>query len=317
MEYKSQFADAINGLIHYKRSMGFNYVTNEYRLKQFDEFCITFFPDENQLTKALVMEWLKRRENESEANLSKRMEVLRQLGKYITSHGTSAFIVPTNYQPHIPRYQPHIFTEHELQAFFHEVDTCKINKAFPVRHLVYPVLFRLIYCCGLRLSEAGNLLRKDVDSASGKLYIINSKNKKDRLIVMSDDMAELCRRYDNLVDKVYPDRTWFFPSSEERHYCKSSIDYAFRYFWNLTGIVCSGNQPRVHDLRHQFCITRINTWITEGKEIQALLPYLSSYLGHSSIRETDYYLKLVLNSFCVITDKTVKKFNSIVPEVRY
>lgn len=252
-------------------AIGFSYVTNEYRLKQFDEFCFTHFPSEYQLTKSLAMEWLKRRTNESESNLSKRMETLRQLGKYMNSQGTMAFIIPTSYQPKVPRYQPHIFTNKELKAFFNAVDACKIEKSFPVRHLVYPVLFRPIYCCGLRLSEASSLLRKDVETVSGNVYIINSKNRKDRLIVMSEDMSALCHRYDCLMNQIYSDRIWFFPSNEENHYCKSSIDYAFRYFWNFTSISCSGNQPRVHDLRHQYCITRINTWLREGKEIQSLL----------------------------------------------
>lgn len=147
----------------------------------------------------------------------------------MNSQGTTAFIIPISYQPKVPRYQPHIFTNNEIKAFFNAADTCKVEKSFPVRHLVYPVLFRLIYCCGLRLSEASSLLRKDIDTVSGNVYIIDSKNKKDRLIVMSEDMSTLCNRYDCLVDKIYPDRTWFFPSNEGRHYCKSSIDYAFRY----------------------------------------------------------------------------------------
>jgi len=317
MEYKSQFTHDIKGLIQYKRSLGFSYVTNEYRLKQFDNFCCIYFPNEHKLTKSLAMEWLKRRTDESESNLSKRMEALRQLGKYMNLQEIKAFTIPTFYQPKVPRYQPHIFSDNELIAFFNATDICKINKSYPVRHLVYPVLFRLIYCCGLRLSEASCLLRKDIDTISETVYIINSKNGKDRLIVMSEDMSALCLRYDCLIDEIYPDRLWFFPSSKEKHYCKSSIDYAFRYFWNLTGISGSGNLPRVHDLRHQYCITRINTWLRDGKEIQSLLPYLSSYMGHSSLKETDYYLRLVLESFSVITDKTVADFNSVVPEVEY
>jgi integrase len=48
----------------------------------------------------------------------------------------------------------------------------------------------------------------------------------------------------------------------------------------------------LHDLRHTFAVNRLVSWYQEGKNVQRLLPHLSTYLGHGSIRETQNYLAL-------------------------
>ena len=51
-------------------------------------------------------------------------------------------------------------------------------------------------------------------------------------------------------------------------------------------------QPRLHDFRHTFAVTRLLTWYREGKDVQRMLPLLSTYLGHCSVDETSVYLKM-------------------------
>ena len=48
--------------------------------------------------------------------------------------------------------------------------------------------------------------------------------------------------------------------------------------------------PRIHDLRHSFAVRRLTTWYEEGVDVQAKLPLLSTYLGHSSVLATEVYL---------------------------
>ncbi len=48
--------------------------------------------------------------------------------------------------------------------------------------------------------------------------------------------------------------------------------------------------PRVHDLRHTAAVRRLSLWYREGKDVQALLPVLVTYLGHSAVRCTEIYL---------------------------
>lgn len=51
-------------------------------------------------------------------------------------------------------------------------------------------------------------------------------------------------------------------------------------------------QPRLHDFRHTFAVVRLVTWYREGKNVQRLLPHLSTYLGHGEVSATQRYLTM-------------------------
>lgn len=61
-------------------------------------------------------------------------------------------------------------------------------------------------CYGLRPQEPPAIRTGDVDLETGDVYIRQSKRHKDRHIIMSGDMLDLCRRYDSVAGK----RQWFF-----------------------------------------------------------------------------------------------------------
>ena len=49
-------------------------------------------------------------------------------------------------------------------------------------------------------------------------------------------------------------------------------------------------QPRLHDFRHSFAVSRVAGWYAQGRDVNALLPALSTYLGHISVENTRLYL---------------------------
>jgi len=51
-------------------------------------------------------------------------------------------------------------------------------------------------------------------------------------------------------------------------------------------------QPRIHDLRATFAVHRLTAWYRENANVQARLPMLATYLGHSSIAGTMCYLSM-------------------------
>jgi integrase len=50
-------------------------------------------------------------------------------------------------------------------------------------------------------------------------------------------------------------------------------------------------RPRVHDLRHTFAVTTLTGWYRDGTDVQAQLPVLSAYLGHSCPEATYWYFQ--------------------------
>ena len=81
--------------------------------------------------------------------------MIRQLALYMTRLGIPAYVLPKNTTPKVPRYTPHIFSNNEIAALFKQADACHYCAEVPLRHRIMPVLFRLLYGCGLRISERG------------------------------------------------------------------------------------------------------------------------------------------------------------------
>jgi len=314
-EFRSNFKPYIEGLISQKRAFGFKYISEEMMLATFDRFCITHYKAEKQLDRSIVMHWAKQTPTESRNSKNNRVGIVRQLAKYIVSLGLEAFRAPE-----IRREQtkpPHIFTREELIAFFKATDHMEQLSAFPVRHLVLPVIFRVIYCCGLRLAEACNLKCDDINLHTGELFIRQSKGFNDRIVFLADDVRVLCRHYDSKVSETFPVRQWFFLSSDDRPYLKNSICRVFNKIWGQTEF--SGKtpiKPTTHCFRHTFAVNRMNKWIYDGANFENRLKYLSKYLGHRSAQHTQYYLHFVQSLFPKFK-RMVKDFDHIIPEVSY
>lgn len=80
------------------------------------------------------------------------------------------------------RTMPYIFTDDELRRVFAESDKEPYCKTNPCRHLIIPVIYRLIYFCGLRPNEGRELKRSDFCYEDKTLYIRKNKSHRERLI---------------------------------------------------------------------------------------------------------------------------------------
>ena len=128
---------------------------------------------------------------------------------------------------------------------------------------------------------------------------------------------DLLCRYDCIIRDTYPDRTAFFPNQSGDYYSKSTLDKWFHEFWDQLpeAAVTKGNPPRVHDLRHSYCVYRLNQWVREHADLNALYPYLSEFMGHSNFADTDYYLTLAEPFYSEFESRMHSVNASILPEV--
>ena len=95
----------------------------------------------------------------------------------------------------------------------------------------------------------------------------------------------------------------------------TAIDKKFEEFWSRTSFAGKvDRQPTIHSLRHTFVVDKMNEWMLSGIDADAMMPYLSRYLGHASIQETQYYFHTIEQAFPVIRrcDAMTK---SVIPEV--
>jgi len=239
---------------------------------------------------------------------------IRQFALYLVSLGMDAYISGAGRSK--SSYVPHVFTIEELTAFFEQVDHFFPGyRSKPRMAMAYSVMFRLYYCCGLRLSEVCHLHGSDIDLKNGSITVIASKGYKDRIVYMSFDLLDMCRKYDVCLQKELPQSEWFFPASEPaKCICSTNMTRRFHYFWNKTAYAAKTDKgPNVHALRHTFVVHRINKWMLEGLDFQQMLPYLSRYLGHNSMTETHYYYHLAASAFDIIRNHPTAK--NLIPEV--
>ena len=216
---------------------------------------------------------------------------------------------------------PHIFTMEEILALFHEIDSYEPKAAgSPVYKRLaeeYKVLFRLLYCCGLRNSEGCGIAAEQVDLTNGILTILDSKGSKDRLVYMADDLSALCGEYyEYLCDELRHRPRWFFPGKDpDKPLKNTSVDRVFNRFWAATKFSSAcNNKPTVHDLRFTFVTDRIDLWVMEGIDTDVMMPYLQKYLGHKNLQDSYYYYhnSRQLYESIRIMDKTI---DQVIPEV--
>ncbi len=314
--YISNFGKHIEEFIVQKQALGYPYEESKRILENFDRFCLEKFPTEHILTKEIGLTFAVRKDTEGAGGFRNRMMPVREFAKYLRRIGIEAYIIPIDLTKKPARYVPHIYSKEELRIFFDTIDQIPVKKNFPVRHLVIPTYFRLVYCCGLRPSEARKLRTEQVDLLGGKLIILESKGHKDRVVPLSEDVLKLCRNYHIKVCKIMPNREFFFPDSNGKMYTKKWAEKTFRVQWAKTGIVRSGtNPPRIYDFRHTFATHRLYLWMKEGKDLSAYLPYLSSYMGHAQLSDTSYYLHLVPEIFENMSEFDFSTREFLLPEV--
>ena len=311
-------ADAIAAMVGEKRAVGYKYDAEARVLARFEAFTRGEFPGLDTLTEASVQAWITaaRGRGVKPATLQGLAAPTRELARWLGRRGVAAYLLPRAALPRPARYVPHIYTDAELAALFAQTDRCHYCSEVPLRHLVMPVLFRTIYACGLRCSEARLLRVADVDIDTGVLQIRDAKGGKDRQVPVSETLRKRLAGYHAQVAGQPGRREWFFPGARlDQPLTLGNVYHNFRRFLWQAGISHGGpgHGPRVHDLRHTMAVNNLRSWFAHERDVGALLPVLQAYLGHSSIADTGYYLHLTAESYPDITARVQQTIGDVVP----
>ena len=313
--FSGPLASAANGLITYARMSGNHYNTEGRHLIHICELAETLNINPDTLPKTLVDKWCVKKDTESHKTWSNRIYVIRKLAKYMDSMGMVVYHTPLKVPGRKSEYTPHIYTNEELRNFFACADQIPSYTNCPNRKAVASLIFRLIYGCGLRLSEALNLEIQDVDTEKDLLIIRNSKMDKSRYVPMSHELGDECRLYIQKVKLISKPNDPFFLAPDKGFYSRRAIYHLFRQILDMAGICHSGKGPRIHDFRHTFAVNCLKKWIKDGKSLTSALPVLAAYLGHKSLKESQNYLRLTADMYPEITKSLNDTFNDLIPEV--
>jgi site-specific recombinase XerD len=160
---------------------------------------------------------------------------------------------------------------------------------------VAPVLFRLMYTCGLRPTEVRMLKLADVNLNTGEVLITKNKTHKERIVVMSDDMAALCKAYENRRHEFFVRSNYYFPRVDGTAYTNQQLTALCKRCWRFAKPDLSHRscQPQAIRPAAPICISVLQQWLDEGRDLLTMLPYLRTYMGHEHIEDTAYYIHIL------------------------
>jgi integrase len=318
--FTGPFADICHAYLQKNRALGYKYNINETYLKQFDSFCIGKAQPGDPITKELFEEWTQKRDYEAAASHGIRYKVLAQFCTDLNNNGAQTYIgFHSIKHDELGRgFAPYIFTADEISRFLAASAEVKPSKWSRCTHLVLPVMFRLLYSSGLRLSEAIMLEIPDVDLDAGMLSIRDTKFDKSRKLPMAESMLAVCKWYVQKMQEAFRGTRFFFPAPDGGHFAECTIYTRYREILFAAGISHGGRGkgPRLHDLRHTFAVHALRKLVSEGQDLYVTLPILSNYLGHKSLVSTECYLRLTAEVYPELTENFEAHFGPVFPEVQ-
>ncbi|RPI08014.1 MAG: integrase [Zetaproteobacteria bacterium] len=223
-----------------------------------------------------------------------KLSHLRSFFQYAVSRGhltTAPLPIVTPKRP--PAFVPYIYTREEIRRLL------QASESHSPRSSLEPATIRtmllVFYGAGLRLREATNLTRADVDLVASVLTIRNTKFGKTRLVPVGTQLNGALMEYDGSRPRGRPADAPFFATRAGGPVKRRTLDQNFRLLCDRAGIRRTDEthqQPRIHDLRHAFAVHRLTSWYQQGVDVQRLLHPLSVYLGHVNLRDTQVYLSM-------------------------
>ena len=310
------FAETADAFIQYKRSCGFKYENEPKCLSRFCKFADSHDVTMIEITRELTEAWIAPIEGEAAKTRAHRITCVRQFALYLDSIGYDAYILPEQHGMNSSSFIPYIFTHEQIKALISEVDSTQAWEGSKNMHLALPVIFRILYCCGLRVSEVCNLQLRDVHLDAGLLTVRDSKNGSDRFIPMSDSVKRACVSY---AEHIWweKDTDYFFMAPDRTKLSPMTIYQRYRRYLIGAGISHGGkgNGPRLHDLRHTFAVHCLQKWINEGADLTAMMPILSTYMGHKGIISTAKYLRLTSEIYPELMKQVEDNCSYVIPEV--
>lgn len=312
------FKALIKEFVDFKQATGFKYQKEYSLLKQFDDYCVQQQITEAALTKDISDGWCKKRPYEKPRANDQRVTALRQFAFYLVSMGYDAYIpVHTeDKRSHRSRYTSYIFTHDEIAKIIECSDKIYPNRRSTM-HLVMPVLARLLYSTGLRIMEVLNLQLKHIDLTEGIIRIEHAKFNKDRLIPVSASMLDILRQYCKVMHPMFLPDEYLFIGVARRPYGHHDVYLRFREVLLQADIPHAGrgNGPRIHDLRHTFACHTLQRIEQQKIDLYAMLPILSTYMGHESVGATSLYLRMTAEVYPQITEAVNAVCSYVIPEV--
>lgn len=292
------FSRALEEYLTLRRNLGFELKTAERFLLRF----VAFLEEQgaSHVTTDLALRWAIQPPTAQPTQWAKRFGIARRFAQYLCSIDPRTEIPPKDLLPYrYRRKRPYIYSNEEIVSLLDEAR--KLGSASGLRAQTYFTLFGLLAVTGMRVSESIALNNDDVDLEEGVLRIRHTKFGKTRLIPVHASTQHVLTEYACLRNRIHPTpaTSSFFLSEHGQRLTDGTVRWNFAMCSRRTGLrqpaagYKHGHGPRLHDFRHAFAVQTILTWYRKGLNVEQHLPKLSTYLGHTAVGNTYWYLTAI------------------------
>jgi integrase len=290
--FGSWLAPCLGRFVSVRRAAGARYDSQVLLLEAFDRYVQDRVPQAPLRTHYLLdyVEDLARLSARARDNA---ISVVWQALTYAIVHGASVEPLPPRPQPASPGLRvrpPQLISVEELVAIL------KAARELPPRNALRPVttvtLLGLLWTTGIRIGEALSLDVGDLEPTQHLLTIRHGKFGKTRVLPLRKSTTEALCGY--LYHPQRPIGTAatlpLFVSGRRRRLSYPGAAGNLHAAVSAAGMA-PHRKPRFHEFRHSFALHRVANWYAQGRNVDTLLPALSTYLGHISVEHTRCYLQ--------------------------
>lgn len=290
----SELQTALKDYLAVRRQLGFRLRDEESLLAKF----ILFIEQRGAsfITIDLALSWAMQPKNVLPAWWAKRLSMVRGFAQYLRGGDTRTEIPPQGLLPHrYRRRSPYIYGDEQIRQLIESAQ--QLPSRIGLRPYTYSTLFGLIAVTGMRMLESIRLKCEDVDLKKGILAINDTKFGKSRLVPINGSTQRALKQYERQRNQIYPNPLYpsFFLSDQGGWLTGWIVRHTFVKLSRQIGLraLSDSHGPRLHDFRHTFAVRTILNWYRSGIDVEPQIPRLATYLGHTHVSDTYWYLSAV------------------------
>ena len=277
--------DDVERYISLRRSVGYKFRDQAAQLILFAEFLEN--RGEQHIRTETAVEWATLAPSPSARHI--RLSRVIQLARFLRAEDPLHEVPDQVFTAPYVRPLPYIYTPDEICQLL--AAAAMLRKSYPLRRETYTTLLGLIAATGLRVSEALDLRLDDV-LPDGVLRVLDTKFDKSRLVPLHPTADDRLKSYLALRVQRPVEDDHVFLSAHGRRIAASMVNYTFRRILTISGVGAGAARlPRIHDLRHTFATRALERCRHDRQEVGRHFVALATYLGHSEIAHTYWYLE--------------------------
>ena len=288
----TEIRSAIADYLAVRRALGYKLEDHGWLLADFASFLET--RGASTITTELALAWATEPHDALASWWSARLRVVRGFARHLAAFDPATQVPPVGLLPcRNRRAVPYLYSEAEVRALMAAATSLR-----PAFHAAtYRILIGLLAVSGMRLGEVIRLDRSDLDTGEAILTIRDSKFAKSRQVPLHHSTLAALVDYADMRERscLRPDSPSLLISTAGTRLIRQNVEFVFARLVRQAGLTArpDGARPRLHDFRHALAVSTLLGWYRDGIDVQAQLPVLSTFLGHTKPANTYWYLSAV------------------------